>query len=131
MKKILTLTYNQGFFFKNIVRGIIKGKTEEDIMNKVKIFDSLFLLKEKEQELGVLTEEEKKAFDIKEFDKEVTFEFDSEIIDWLKIKWKDVPTDYKLFNKKGEVAQEGLLSEEECRLYADIKIALEDARVLK
>lgn len=131
MKKALTFTFNQAFFFRNVLQGTIKAKTEEDIMNKVRVFDSLTELKAKLESLNALSEEEKKAFDVKELDTEFSVELDSEVIDWLKAKWKDVPADYKLYSPKGDVVQDGLASEEECRKYSEVKIALEDARVLK
>lgn len=132
MEKTITLKLKDAIFLRNIMEGTVKASNEADLIMKIKFFDSVKAIKEEIKSIQALPEEEIKALDEAHFEQERTLTIDSEVLDWTKAKWATVPAEYKITNMKtGEVVQTGLASEEECRSVYDVKMALEDARLVK
>lgn len=132
MEKTITLKLKDAIFLHDLVAGVVKASTEEDLIKKIKFFEATKAIKEEKNKFRVMPKEEGEAAAALVAEDERTFQMDSESLDWLKSKWKTVPAEYKLSDPRtGEVVQVGFTGESDCQSYYDAKVAMEDARVVK
>ena len=132
MEKTITLKLKDVFFLHDMTENLVKAATEEDLIKKIKFFEGTKAIKEEKKAVRTLVGEEQVKMIEKIQEEDRSFVLDVEVVDWLKTKWKTVPAEYKLNNvKTGEVVQVGFAGEEECQAYYNVKVALEDARVVK
>ena len=133
MEKTISPNLGQAFFLYNIVQATVKAATEEDLIKKISFFDSMKAVKDSRKAYLEMTDaDQKKAFEDTLESVIIKFTFESDTLDWLKTKWKEAPANYKAYNQvTGELVSTGFVSEEECRLYYDVKMALEDAQLVK
>lgn len=133
MEKTITLNLKNANFLRSMVENNVKAATEEDIIKKIKFFNATKNIKEAATRLAELVhgDGQSKTLEL-ELEKVFTITLEVAEVDWLKDKWTKVPGEYKLINSKtGEVVQIGFTAEDDCRLYYDVKMAIEDARLVK
>jgi len=125
MEKTISLSVRNTLFFKACLQ-LIACVNDEDIFKKMEVYSALkpLSLDNLAEEINGEVTEEKTAKSLSE----VSFKLDSEAVDFLKAKWKEVPAKYILRNSAtGEVVQTGFSTEDECNGYADIKKAIDSA----
>jgi len=119
MKKSIEITPSQLHWLLDIITNVIVAQTEEEVMQKFSFFNEMKELRE--QRAKYADEEKAVTLDMEEFKKVITLELDVELLKWLETKWQLVPALYKLRNSEGVAVQEGLASEVEIEMYANIK----------